>query len=284
LILGSSRVLKVEPDYLERRLGGSFFNAGVDHGRPEDFLALLRWYVDRFGHHPETIVLGLDIAALADKPGPDAQLLTNAQLVRWIPEAVTLEDRCLRWKQLLSWQQTRMSLSSVTRCVGRVGRETPVESFRSDGLLIYHQRERQLSDGTYDFQAALDYNKREYRQLFAGNHSLSPLRCRLLQDFIDTCRRNGVQLLVFLTPQHPELTAYLASTTAYSERRAEVERFVGQQLAAAGYTFCDLSEIDEFDGDPRLFVDGIHPLEANTRKVVDRLLQSALGRIRYVVQ
>ncbi|HUP80382.1 MAG TPA: hypothetical protein VM260_17640, partial [Pirellula sp.] len=36
LILGSSRALKFEPEYLQTRTSQTFFNFAVNHGRPED--------------------------------------------------------------------------------------------------------------------------------------------------------------------------------------------------------------------------------------------------------
>jgi hypothetical protein len=36
--------------------------------------------------------------------------------------------------------------------------------------------------------------------------------------------------------------------------------------------FVDLSRLESFAGDPKQFVDGIHPLEPNTRRMIDRLV------------
>ena len=66
LILGSSRALKFEPEYLQTRTSQTFFNFAVNHGRPEDFLATVRYYRDRFGFCPKTVLIGVDVASLND--------------------------------------------------------------------------------------------------------------------------------------------------------------------------------------------------------------------------
>ena len=54
LILGSSRVMKLEPTYLQQKTGLRFFNAGVNHGKIEDVLAFVRFYEQQYGHAADT--------------------------------------------------------------------------------------------------------------------------------------------------------------------------------------------------------------------------------------
>jgi hypothetical protein len=283
LVLGSSRVLKLEPHYLESKFGMQFFNAGVNYGKPEDHLAMLRYYHCQFGTYPRLVVLGLDVHGFSDALPFDARLLSNAALVRQIPDAVGWEARWQRWKELLSWQQSTASVKSLCHHLrGRADPE-PAESFREDGLLVYHDREQQMAQGTYDFDAALAYNKQEYRQLFANFDRLSPHRIKLFHALVKTCNQHNTQLVVFLTPMHPALADYLG-TTCYPQRRGELAHFLSSQAAAMRFAFCDLSEIDQFDGDPAVFVDGIHPLEPNTRRIIDRLTQQMKTTAHYAIQ
>ncbi len=270
-MLGSSRVLKLEPDYLEKRFGYAFLNAGVNYGKVEDHLALLRYYHERFQRYPQTIVLGLDVHGFSPALPVDARLLSQSQLAGLVPDAIPFRDRFHRWQELLSWQQTICSLQSIWKVVGNGSDETAAESFRTDGLLIYHERERQILAGTYDFPRSLADNQREYRQLFADYDHLSPLRRQLFQKLVRLCHDNRTRLVVFLTPLHPELADHLAGTT-YPARRKELIEFLTRQATKAGFTFCDCSEIHLFGGDAQQFVDGIHPLESNTRQIIDRLL------------
>ncbi len=283
LVLGSSRVLKLEPDYLQQKFGHKFFNAGVNFGRPEDFLALLRFYQQQFHRLPQTVVLGLDVNAFSDANPADARLLASPELAPLIPDAIPWRDRFQRWHELLSWQQTKCSLQSVRKEWRQAAPAVPAESFRSDGLLVYHEREAKIRAGTYDFLRPLQENQQEYRQLFQGFDKLSTRRCELFRSCARLCAEHDVQLIVFLTPMHPDLADDLAATT-YPRRRDELVEFLDEQARAGGFVFCDCSAIGSFAGDPRLFVDGIHPLETNTRRLIDELTRHCPPVSTYVVQ
>ncbi len=272
LILGSSRVMKLEPDYLEQQTGYRFFNAGVNYGTPEDWLALVRYYPQAVGHAPRIILLGLDVSAFSERLPVDARLLTLPPLAGQIPEAIRLRDRGRRWQQLLSWQQTRASLQSLYHWGMQKALPEPVESYRPDGLLIYHLREQQIREGRYDFAAALADNRREYQQLYAGFDRLSPLRCRLLESLAETCHQQGVRLITFVTPMHPDLSRALDANTDHRERARELVIFTQRLAERYDFEFHDLSRIEVFGGNPQAFVDGIHPLEINTRKMINQML------------
>ncbi len=272
LILGSSRVLKLEPEYLQEKTTLSFFNAGVNYAKPEDHLAVLRHYQAETGQLPRMVVLGLDVTAFSDANAVDARLFCQPELARQIPDVINFRDRYRRWQELLSWQQTKMSVQSLRRQLSGTDDAPPVESFRSDGVLVYHQREAQMADGAYDFQAALDYNKREYKQLLADFPRLSRRRCQLFETLVQLCRSGEVQLVVFTTPMHPELVDYLTSTTPLNERRTELIRYLQTAADRHRFQFHDLSDVRSFSGNASLFVDGIHPLEPNTRQMINRLL------------
>jgi|GEM_PF-2005355 len=271
LILGSSRVLKLEPNYLEDKTGLRFFNAGVNYGKPEDYLAFLRLYRQHFERAPEMLVVGVDVVAFSDGSPMDARLLGNSKLCGTVPDIIPFEDRFHRWKELLSWQQLKMSAKSMKRELKGEAEESPQESFRDDGLIVYHQRESELAEGTYDFESALDYNRGEYQQLYAGFDSFSLKRCEAFFKLVESCRSDGTRLVVFLTPMHPNLQTHLEASN-YDKRRDKVRWFLEYLRDEFDFAYVDLSEVTSFDGEPDHFVDGIHPLEPNTRKMIDRCL------------
>lgn len=288
LLVGSSRILKYEPEYLQTRLGHTFFNAGVNYGKPEDHLAFVRFYENKFGCLPKTLIVGLDVHGFNDNLPTDARLLNNRELVCRIPDAVPFTDRFQSVKELLSWQQTMSSIRSLKRTSDESTDDTPSESFQDDGLIVYHDREQQIAEGRYDFAAALDYSKREYKQLFAGYDKLSEKRLQLFLETVNTCRAAGSQVTVLLTPMHPELSAYLADSTTYQERHADLVHFLTEQsqshVGNKGFGFFDLTDIATFGGSPEPFVDGIHPLEANTRRIIDRLFAASAKESQYAIQ
>jgi hypothetical protein len=284
LVLGSSRVLKLEPDYLTRHTGVPFFNAGVNHGKAEDYLALLRYYRQALKRSPQVVVLGLDVCGFAETSPVDARLLSQPELAQLVPEAVAFRDRYRRWQELLSWQQTKSSIESLFRGARWSPEAAPLESIRADGLIVYHQREQQLREQRYDFSAALHQTRREYAALSLGFDRLSPLRCELLEALIQRCHQWRTKLYVFTTPIHPQLERHLCQTTPFASRRAELIEWLSTKTDSYGFRFCDFSRIELFDGDAHWFVDGIHPLEPNTRRLIDRLLDAPSKRFHDVVQ
>ena len=135
-----------------------------------------------------------------------------------------------------------------------------------------------------DFAAALAYNKREYKQLTQDFDRLSVRRRQLLQSFVELCRQGQTHLVVFTTPLHPDLADYLRQTTCYEDRRRELVDWLEDLARKQNFEFRDLSQVDSFAGEPEVFVDGVHPLEANTRRMIDCLLHSPEGRLAHAVQ
>ncbi|MEZ6117521.1 MAG: SGNH/GDSL hydrolase family protein [Pirellulaceae bacterium] len=284
LILGSSRVLKFEPDYLHEKTGLRFFNAGVNYAKSEDHLALVRYFENEHHVRPRMIVLGLDLSSFSDGNPIDARLLSDPCLSPQLKDVVPLEQRVHRWKELLSWQQTKNSIKSIKLAVTQSYPQQDAESFRPDGLLVYHEREAQLSQGTYDFDAALAYNQNEYQQLYRGFDRLSLLRCRRFERLAEHCRQQQIALYVFLTPMHPELLEYIRDCSTFDQRRTQMVRYLEIAAERYGYSFVDFSDIRSFQGSPELFVDGIHPLEPNTRRMIDILVQTGPKKHQYAVQ
>jgi hypothetical protein len=141
-----------------------------------------------------------------------------------------------------------------------------------------------MERGDYEFQAALEDNKREYRQLASSFNRLSARRCRLLEQVLEMSYRGGSEVVVFVTPTHPELLEYLQATTQYRDRCRQVAQFLAGESAKYGFRFVPLDTISDFAGDPHQFVDGIHPLEPNTRRMVDQILRRPQMAYPYVVQ
>lgn len=273
LILGSSRVLKLEPSFIENETGLTFFNAGVNYARPEDHLAWIRYWIELYGQPPEFVILGIDPSSFDDAVAPDARLVAEHQLARELPDFLTLEDRLARWKALLSWRETKLSLRSLKTHWLDGGPPAPVEHYLPDGQIVYDKRESEIKEGVYDFPAALEFNQGEYLAKYQQFQSASERRMNCFQSTVRLCRAYQIELIVFVTPMHPELATYLDHHSDFEARRDEVIESAKKITLGNAFSFVDLSDIRSFDGDPDCFVDGVHPLEPNTRKMVKRLLE-----------
>ena len=272
LILGSSRALKFEPEYLQKRTSQTFFNFAVNHGRPEDFLAIVRYYLDRFGCYPKTILIGVDVASLNDVVPNDARLSSEPRLFAFAKETSSWSDDFDRFSQLFSYQQLNSSVRSIRNCVHPIQRNVDVQSFTTDGVIQYFERQAQIEAGTYDFESALDFNHREFLSIFGQFTNPSQRRLEYLRETVQLCESNGSQVYLFTTVSHPRLRELLADKTKFlqvEERAVKAIQTIALDLNAK---FVYFGSVESFAGDPDCFVDGVHPLEPNTRRMIDRLI------------
>ena len=272
LILGSSRALKFEPAYLETRTSQTFFNFAVNHGRPEDFLAIVRYYRHRFGCFPKTVLIGVDIASLNDIVPNDARLCSEPRLYSFARETTSWSDDFERFSQLFSYQQLISSIKSLRNCISPTPRTEIEQKFSPDGVIEYIKRQSEMAAGTYDFESALDFNEREFLAVFNQFCEPSHRRLGYLHETLRLCHANDCQVYLFATVSHPRLRERLASKTKFLE--VEEKSLSAMKELALNFhaKFIDFGSVEKFTGDPDCFVDGIHPLEPNTRHMIDRLL------------
>jgi hypothetical protein len=104
-----------------------------------------------------------------------------------------------------------------------------------------------------------------------------------LQEVVAQCEQQGCQVTLFLTVHHPTLRKTLSRKTEFE--RFELDARIALQRIAdeCQARFVDLSSLDTFGGDPNEFVDGIHPLEPNTRLMIDRLFPKS-PEAQYAIQ
>jgi len=233
---------------------------------------VLQGVVDEIAQHLPHVV-GVDVDAFVENPGPDARLMRHQSLRAQIPELLTLEDTMRPYRELLSWQQTKAGIHSVLRGDEMCRKEAEEESFQQDGKIIYHRREAELSRGDYDLASACEYTRKEYRRLFQDYVRLSPMRVKAWQAFTEICRTEEIEVIAFITPWRKETLASVESTGLFEARHTDVTSLVQETLPTFG-RLADFTEIESFNGDPELFVDGVHPLEPNTRRMIDALFSN----------
>ena len=283
LILGSSRALKFEPEYLQTKTSQTFFNFAVNHGRPEDFLAIIRYYRNRYGCFPKTLLIGVDIASLNDVVPNDARLCAEPRLYSFARDTSSWNDGFERFSQLFSYQQLASSIKSIGNCIRPTHRTEIEQKFRPDGVIEYIKRQSEMQAGTYDFESALAFNEKEFIAVFQQFREPSQRRLGYLQETLRLCEANDCQVYLFATVSHPRLRERLASHTKFLELEEKALNAITEMAMNFNVKFIDFGTVEKFAGDPDCFVDGIHPLEPNTRRMIDRLLHRA-NEASYAVQ
>lgn len=286
LILGSSRTMKLEPSYLQARTNLSFFNFGVNHGRPEDFLAIVQLYNVSTGHFPKSVLIGVDVAALNDNVPSDARLIAEPKLYSFVRNKLPWTEEFDRLSQLFSYQQFTSSIKSLRNNLianASQAASNPIEVFAPDGVIQYLQRQAERLDGKYDFEKAMQCNNKEFLSVFGGMSKLSHRRLSYLHDVVSLCEQQGCQVTMFLTVHHPTLRNTLSQKTDFERLEQDAKAALQKITDECHARFVDLSTLDTFGGDPNEFVDGIHPLEPNTRLMIDRLFPKSTVS-QYAVQ
>jgi hypothetical protein len=283
LILGSSRAMKFEPSYLEKRTQLSFFNFAVNHGRPEDFLAILRMYRDRYGCSPKAVLIGVDIASLNDVVPSDARLSSEPMLHSYVRGLLPWHDEFDRMSQLLSYQQLSASMKSLRAATRRSIRKEADSHFDDSGVIQYVTRQRQIDEGTYDFESALQFNQREFLEVFAPFKSLSETRLAFLRETVRLCEANHCQVYLFATVHHPKLREKLIAKTDFLRVESQAIDSLRKIAMDLNANFIDFGSVEDFNGEPEEFFDGIHPKESNARRMIDRMLPK-LNEALYAIQ
>ena len=92
-----------------------------------------------------------------------------------------------------------------------------------------------------------------------------------LQEFLQVCSDDGTRVVVFLTPLHPEVIKHLSKTSNYQARKSSVLAMLQDQAEKYDVPVLDLTALESFGGTPDQFQDGAHPLEPNTRRMIDQI-------------
>lgn len=273
LVLGSSRVMKFEPAYLQDRLGVPAFNLGVSSAMAEDYYVLLR-YALSIGVPVKTILLGVDDEAFHDTRPIDSRLLKNGHLAEFLDSPERLSSLSSSLQQALSYQGLRDTADCLRLNVkGFPPRRSTFAS--SDGALTYETWDSQIANGNFDLEANLKGNVGRYRDRYEGFTGISDWRMAYFERFLSLCQREGIVVYCFVTPLHPILERQLIEGTSLTARRREVVAYLGDSCKRHQMHFLDTSDLATFHGDADEYYDGVHPRIANTRKIIDTVLQTA---------
>jgi hypothetical protein len=194
-----------------------------------------------------------------------------------------MKESMARYFELTSLKQAKLSLISILTAVRKSTSSEPHEFYAKDGRIVYRQREQELIDGTYDLEGAIDFNRREYAQIYRSFQRLFNEEVDCLVEAISILHQHHASVYVFITPFHPELTAKLSELENFHARERETRELLTILEGRFGIHVAELGDLASFGGNPSDFVDGIHPLEKNTRLMLDHLLENK-GGSQYAVQ
>lgn len=275
LILGSSRVMKIAPRTVERLTGLRTFNAGILSAYTEDDYATLRYAVERAEVRPQLVVLGVELEALHDHEPVNESLLDFDSMSAFLQKG---EGGSRRWRhiaQLLSWDQTGLSLRSLRHWAGGSSETEAAFRIDPDGRLVYVSLERALANGTLDLGSLVRQSAALALGRYQNYGSVSADRLAYLEATLRYCKERNIRVVVFLTPIHHAVRQEL---TPYAQKDAEFASVVEQAAARWGAEFHDLRDVETFGGRPDGFYDGTHVDDDNADRMAAWLLATAATR------
>jgi hypothetical protein len=271
LILGSSRVMKIEPDYVRSLTGLSVFNLGVESARTEDYYVLLRFALS-LGKPVKMVVLGIDDEAFSNSAEIDSRLKESPELSRYLDSAHRQSTFARSLSRIMSFSAVSHSFHAIRLNWCGFPPESQVVD-PSNGFLTYVDWERELVGGNYDLQSKLAASRDEYLRRYEGFTEVAEWRKQYFRKFVALCGEQRIQVHCFVTPLHPEVQVALTEKRQLLARHREVVEFVQGFAGEPRFNFRDLSLQSSFGGDPAAFYDGGHAREANLRLLVSALLR-----------
>jgi len=270
LVLGSSRIMKIEPAMVESLSGLPAFNAGVNTAMAEDYYVLVRYAAERARLPLKLVIIGVDVDAFHDHEPINDYLLQPNALGSFLQKGEARHAAWKRFTSLFNGYQTKLSLISLWDSL--IARRKPNYHFEADGYLHFDQYEAERASGKYDLDGKIAITVGQYLRRYQGYSRPSAERLDYFDKTLQYCRDHGIRVVVFLTPTHPRVVAAL-QPRGYAQRRQEVLAAVSALCARHGVPFRDFSTLDTFDGLPSDFFDGVHPDETNLAKITTLLLK-----------
>jgi hypothetical protein len=268
VVLGSSRSMKLKPDCLGRLTGKAAFNFAVNSAQVEDYTAIYR-YIRSLDHGAmRRLIIGVDPEAFHNAAVPDHRLQVSKRLSKHLDGAPSYPLASLG-ADLLSWQTLKDSVRAVRHAV--LGGEARASAFGPDGYLTYVVWEDQIRRGVFDPKAHIEASVSEYTERYRGFTALSEGRVDAFRNLLKEAKAAGIEVDAFIPPLHPELARRLEANTTVAARTDETEALLRSLEGEALLRFHETSRLEAIGGDPALFFDGAHMMEANAIRLLSKI-------------
>ncbi len=273
LILGSSRSMKIDPDFIKEKTGMPAFNAAVNSANAEDYYAMLRYSLDTLEKKPKYIILGIDVEAFHNNTPIDERLLFNQTLSKYLnaKDQISFKDTLI---SLLSYEETSNSFVSLYYKI--TGYPDQSTYYDDDGFLHYTRKSGTVTEQNYESKIE-EYIKR-YRARFAGYTHLSEKRKDYFEKFLALANEENIKVISFITTLHDDIIDDLKKTRNYDEIKRQLVTYLNElDQQHANFVYEDYDRVDKYDGILTAFYDGAHIHEKNAVRIAERLLEKAFS-------
>lgn len=277
VVLGSSRAMRYEPSYLERKTGLTTFNAGINGiGGTAD-----AWAFTQFMHevwpesHPAYLWL-IDVESFVPF-AIQARTANERRLAKYVGAGGTgpleltkdvWENRTTMFSLATAWDSARILLYKED---AKDKQNRYQKTILADGVL----KERPWSQKEWDKRYPNSVQR--YSELYKTVYRrLDPEAERYFEQTLRFMNEQGAAPLLVVTPINPKLAKVL-NPLGRTQRHRQVMQYIDALHGTYRFEFLDLTDPSLFDFDPKEFYDGVHMTSVNTRKAIDCILAESGG-------
>jgi hypothetical protein len=279
VVLGSSRSMRYEPSYLEKKTGLRTFNAGVNGiGGTAD-----AWAMTQFIHevwpdaHPAYLWM-VDVESFVPFE-VQARTANEPRLAKYVGAATAGKGPVELAKAIWQNRTTEFSL------------DTAKDSLR---LLMYKDKAKN-KQSKYQKQILADgvlkqrlWSKKEWSRRYPNSiqrysdlyknvyHGLDPQAEAYFEKTLQFMNDQGATPVLALTPINPKLEKIL-NPLGRAQRHRQVVDYIEALESKYDFVFLDLTDPSVFGFDPKQFYDGMHMTTINTEKAIDYILKKTGG-------
>jgi hypothetical protein len=253
IILGGSRSLRFEPEYIKQKTGLSAFNAGVRNGRPEEAWGLIHYLHDLWPDVRPRYLWLVHVKLLRGWWRVQPPLVQDKRFNRYFPP------------KFLEEQGTRMPDSAADLpAMGKL----PPPRWAPDGHIVWsHSDTLRLATGI----------RVTINQWFKKNGPGTPTierRPRIwFARTLDYMNRDlDATPVLVLMPVQPDVLEKIGPG-GFWDAHKQLTEYLRSLRDKYRFKLVDLTHIESFGGDPENFYDGYHPKAENTRRIIDEVLR-----------
>lgn len=279
VVLGSSRAMRYEPRYLEKKTGLRTFNASVNGiGGTTDAWAMTNFIHDTWPDADPAYFWLLDVESFVPFK-VQGRTANEPRLAQYVGEAgarrsVRSVVRAVAQNRttMFSWVTAKDSLRVIlNRDQAKVKASKYRDTFLTDGMLkqrLWTEKEwaRRFPKSVKRYS---DLYRNAYKKLDPEAQSYFERTLKLMND-------QGATPLIVLTPINPKLLK-VVGPLGWPERHRQVLDYVASLEGKYDFVFVDITDLTKIGADPVQFYDGVHMTTINTRRAIDYVLQRTGG-------
>jgi len=255
-IVGSSRVLRMDPELIEKYTGLPTYNYGVENANAEDLLAEVMHVVDK--QKPEMIVLFLDFYMMNGYTGTDKRLV-QSRLSKYLDKKSTVEKDDFKLPYFHTAYLTMRALKDSFNLVLFSDENRGGDIYLKNGQHIKEEPEEEP-------KLAVEYFSNQY-----NSYRKDKVRLEMFAKIKTLCRKNNVKLIVSQTPMNNEHLKKVLEDPKLREMFIIFKKEISS-IFGGFYDFNNFS-VSAY-GDKKFWYDSVHPSENLTQIMIDKLFDS----------